>query len=55
MTKFQVSADKQFVLLAYNIQPVSFPPNSLVYLRAAVIYSQKQHYAFCPEKTYGGH
>lgn len=26
MTKFQVSADKQFVLLAYNIQPVSFPP-----------------------------
>lgn len=26
MTQFQVSADKQFVLLAYNIKPVSFPP-----------------------------
>lgn len=26
MTKFQVSADKQFILLAYDIKPVSLPP-----------------------------
>lgn len=27
-TKFQVSADKRFVLLAYNIRPVSFSLNA---------------------------
>lgn len=40
MTNFQVSADKQFVLLAYNIQPVSRPsPNRSLHRRATDLFT----------------